>query len=239
MKLSFLATWTHVVFVGIIWIFAFPPPIHAQNWSIQVGTNISQYHFTNSSGNKLESLRPSSGRHLELGYQKILLDTSKLLLKANAAAIYFTNHSTQAKLLSMFRFGGQLSSDQFNASGNAGINQFTYHTEYIGLGLHAGLQIPLSKKTSLEALGKINGQFLIQGTQTLDTQNLDLSKDPQFNGLQVLGGYVVQLNHRINSYAGIHLGFQSLKSIGVSPVNSTELAFQPNMVFVGIRLFTN
>jgi hypothetical protein len=138
----------------------------------------------------------------------------------------------------MFRFGGQLTSDQFNATGNAGINQFTYQTEYVGLGLHAGLQIPVSKKTSLEALGKINGQLLIQGTQSI-TQNLDLSKDPQFNGMQILGGYVVQLNHRINSYAGLHLGFQSLQSLGVSPVNSTELAFQPNTIFIGIRLFTN
>lgn len=239
MNLYSPAAWTHVVYVCLLWLFAISPPLHAQNWSIHVGTNLTKYQFTNSEGKTLDALRPSSGRHLEIGYQKVLLDTSKLLLKTNKSAVYFTTHQTQAKLLSMLRLGVQLSSDQYNAAGNAGINQFTYHTEYVGIGLHAGFQLPISKKTSLEVLGKLNGQYLIQGTQRLDTQLLDLRTDSQFNGLQVLAGYVVQLNYRINSMAGLHLGFQSMQSMGVSEVNGTLLAFQPATVFVGIRLFPN
>lgn len=239
MNLSSPATWTHVVSVGIIWLVAISPPLHAQNWSIQSGTNITQYQFITSSGTKLASLRPSPGRHLALSYQKVLLDTSKLLLKSNQSAVYFTNHRTQAKILSILRLGIQLSSDQYNAAGNIGTNQFNYQTEYVGLGLHVGFQLPISKKTSLEVLGKLNGQSFIQGTQRLDTQLLDLRTDSQFNGLQILAGYVVQLNYRINSMAGLQLGFQSMQSIGVSAVNNTILAFQPATVFIGIRLFPN
>lgn len=239
MNLSSPAAWTHVVYVGIFWLVAISSPLHAQNWSIRLGTNVSTYQFTNSVGGSLESLRPSSGRHLEISYQKILLDTSKLLLKTNRSAVYFTNHSTQAKLISMLRVGVQLSADQFNTSGNVNSSQIAYQTDFIGVGLHGGMQIPFSKKTSLEVQGKLQGQLLIDGVQTIDTQFLDLQNDSQFNGLQTLAGYVVQLNHRINSYTGILLGFQSMKSIGVSAVNNTTLAFQPNTFFVGIRLFTN
>lgn len=239
MNLSSPATWTHVVSVGIIWLFAITPPLHAQNWSIQLGTNNTHYQFTNSLGTQVSSLRPSPGRHLELSYQKVLLDTSKLLLKSNRSALYFTNHSTQAKLVSMLRLGFQLSSEQLNASGNAGISQFAYQTEFAGIGIQAGLQIPIRKKLSVEVAGKLNSQYLIQGTQRIDSQQFDLLQDQQFNGLQLSAGYVTQVNYRINTLAALHLGFQSLKSIGVSAVNSTELAFQPATVFIGIRLFPN
>ena len=239
MNLPSPATWTHVVSVGIIWLFAITPPLHAQNWSIQLGTNNTHYQFTNSLGTQVSSLQPSPGRHLALSYQKVLLDTSKLLLKSNRSSLYFTNHSTQAKLVSMLRLGFQLSSEQLNASGNAGISQFAYQTEFAGIGIQAGLQIPIRKKLSVEVAGKLNSQYLIQGTQRIDSQQFDLLQDPQFNGLQLSAGYVTQVNYRINTLAALHLGFQSLKSIGVSAVNSTELAFQPATVFVGIRLFPN
>ena len=239
MKLPSPATWTHVVFVGIISIFAISPPLHAQNWSIQSGINITHYQFTTSSGTQLASLRPSPGRNIALSYQKVLLDTSKLLLKTNRSAVYFANHSTQAKLVSMLRLGFQLSSEQLNTSGSASISQFAYQTEFAGIGIQAGLQIPIRKKLSIEVAGKLNSQYLIQGTQRIDSQQFDLQQDPQFNGIQVLAGYLGQVNYRINTYAALHLGFQSLKSIGVSPVNSTKLAFQPATVFVGIRLFPN
>jgi hypothetical protein len=239
MNLSSPATWTHVVSVGIIWLFAISPPLHAQNWSIQTGTNITQYQFATSSGSKLSSLRPSPGRNLAFSYQKVLLDTSKLLLKTNQSAVYFANHSIQAKLLSMLRLGVQVSSEQFNASGNVGISQFAYQTEFIGIGIQGGLQLPIGKKLSIEVAGKLNSQYLVQGAQRIDSQQFDLKKDAQFNGVQLLAGYVSQLNYRINTLAALHIGFQSLKSIGVSPVNSTELAFQPATVFVGIRLFPN
>jgi hypothetical protein len=239
MKLPSPATWTHVVSVGIIWIFAISPPLHAQNWSIQSGINTTSYQFTTSSGTQLAALRPSPGRYSALSYQKVLLDTAKLLLKTNRSAVYFANHSTQAKLVSMLRLGFQLSSEQLNTSGSASISQFAYQTEFAGIGIQAGLQIPIRKKLSIEVAGKLNSQYLIQGTQRIDSQEFDLLQDPQFNGIQLLAGYVGQVNYRINTYAALHLGFQSLQSIGVSPVNSTELAFQPATVFVGIRLFPN
>ncbi len=239
MNLPSPATWTHVVYVGLFWLFAISPPLFAQNWTIQTGSNITQYQFTNSSGTQLASIRPSSGRHLEIGYQKILLDTSKLLLKTNGAAVYFANHSRQAKLLSMLRLGINVSSNQFNALGNIGISQFAYQTEFVGIGLQGGFQLPFGKKIALEAMGKMNGHSLMQGNQVIDTQNLDLTKDAQFNGLQVLAGYLIQFNYRINSIVGLHLGYQSMQSIGVSAVNNTQLTFKPQSAFVGIRLFPN
>lgn len=239
MNLSSPAAWTHVVSVGIFWLFATSSPLVAQNWSIHSGSNLTQYQFTNSSGAQLASLRASTGRNLEVSYQKVLLDTSKLLLKTNGAAVYFTNHNTQAKLLSMLRLGIQASSDQFNTYGSAGISQFSYQTEFVGVGIQGGIQLPISKKISLEAMGKANAYYLIQGNQIIDIQNLDLSKDAQFNGLQVLAGYLVQFNYRINSFVGLHLGYQSMQSMGVSTVNNTQLAFKPQSAFVGIRLFPN
>ena len=88
-------------------------------------------------------------------------------------------------------------------------------------------------------MGKANAYSLIQGNQVIDIQNLDLRKDAQFNGIQVLGGYLIQVNYRINSFVGLHLGYQSLQSLGVSAVNNTQLAFQPQSAFVGLRLFPN
>ncbi len=239
MNLSSPVTWTHVVYVGLFWLFATSTPLVAQNWSIHTGSNLTQYHFTTSNGAQLASLRASAGRQLEISYQKVLLDTSKLLLKTNGAAVYFANHSTQAKLLSMLRLGIQASSDQFNAYGIAGISQFSYQTEFVGVGIQGGIQLPISKKISVEAMGKANAYSLIQGNQVIDIQNLDLRKDAQFNGIQVLGGYLIQVNYRINSFVGLHLGYQSLQSLGVSAVNNTQLAFQPQSAFVGLRLFPN
>lgn len=195
--------------------------VKAQVWDVQVGSNMTDYNFTNSAGIKSNILKPLPGFNLKIGYQHIGVNSE--------------NAPDHKSKMGIFTFGIHLNYNQFNAAGIHGINQFSYKTGFLGADLNGGLNIPLFSGISVKGLLHISVNKLMHGQQMINNNNYDLMEVEQFNGLQFLNGYSVQINKTINPYVQIHIGYEKSKSVFMKPFQETILIFEPSSYSIGMN----
>jgi hypothetical protein len=193
----------------------------AQAWDVQIGSNMTQYDFTNSAGTHLSSIKPISGFHLQTGYQHINGDSSE--------------EPTGNSLLGIFTFGIHLNYNEFNAMGIKGPNLFNYQTNFLGLDFNGGINIPLFSGFSIRGLVHMSANQLIYGYQMVNNDYYDLREVPQFNGVQFLNGYSLQISKRVSPLIHIHIGYKKSDSVFIKPFNGTTLSFEPTSFLIGIN----
>ena len=193
----------------------------AQVWDVQVGSNMTHYDFINTAGVHLNSIQPLNGFTLQTGYQHIAVDS--------------IGKPDVNSLLGVFTFGIHLNYNEFNSMGSKGPNLFTYQTNFMGLDLNGGINIPLFSGFSIRGLLHISANKLIFGHQMVNNDYHDLTEVPQFNEAQFLTAYSLQLNKSVNPFIHIHIGYKKSDSVFIKPFNGTTLSFEPTSFLIGIN----
>ena len=179
----------------------------AQSYKFAVGSNITSFVFTNSTGSNPSFLHPSSGLHFSL--------------------------SRESKLSKSFLFDIGINYNQFNNVGDVQNIPFSYTTDYLGLGAGIGPKLSLGKGFSM--VSKVNASLskLINGNQFLLNQYVDLSGDNQFNSIRTMYGYSFELNKQISPQMAVFLKYQHMDSYNFG---SSTLNFIPSTFSIGFSL---
>ena len=179
----------------------------AQSYKFSVGSNITSYVFTNSSGANPSFLRPASGLHLSL--------------------------SRESKLSKSFLVDYGINYNQFNNVGDVQNIPFSYATDFIGLGAGIGPRLSLGKGIALVAKVNVSASTMVNGNQFLLNHYVDLSADSQFNSLRTMYGYSFELSKQINPQVGVFVKYQHLDSYNFG---SSTLNFIPSTFSIGLSL---
>lgn len=208
----------------------------AQQWSIQAGTNLTNFDFKNNAGNTLTGIKAGSGNIYSIQYQRKLVDTSALLLKSSPKVIYFNQHPALAKLLGKFNWGVELNLNQYNAVGDAANVAYSYQTDYIGISPSIQFTQKLYRGLSIQATGLVQISQIIHGNQWVNNRFMDLKDDVQFNGILGLGGYQIGLQQSISEIIRISMAYRQLSSLSSKESQGTHLSIQASSIVFGITI---
>lgn len=181
--------------------------VSAQTWNVSFGANTTNYVFTNSQGNNPTFLKPSSGLHMSLGYEKAMSRR--------------------------FQYEVGLAYSQYNAVGDVQNIPFSYQTDFMGLsgGIGPKLEFRNDFTLMLKARGAV--QKMINGNQFLQNHYVDLSEDDQFKGFRSLVGFSLELEKKVNSNLYVYTQYQHLDTI---QFGTSTLNFVPSTVSFGIKI---
>lgn len=210
--------------------------VKAQTYNLSVGTNISTYQFKNSDGVDIDFLKRGSGSHFKIGTEFKLLDTSSNYSSSSRKAIYFSQRTRLAKLLSLMYVDLQFEANQINAVGDNQNIGFSYQTNFIGLSGGLGIETPRVKNWTLGVKGRLAGHKLIQGNQALGSQYIDLTKDNQFSDIQVFVGLSGQLEKKLNERLFAFLEYQQMQTIHKYQNGKSNLNFHTGTISFGIKI---
>jgi len=210
--------------------------IKAQTYNLSVGTNVTTYQFTNSEGVGIDFLKKGSGSQFKIGAEFKMLDTSSNYSSSSKKAIYFTQHTGLARLLSLIHGDLHVEANQFNAVGDNQNIAFSYQTNYVGLSGGLGISTPSYKNWTLSVQGRVAGHKLIQGNQALGTRYIDLSNDSQFSDLQLFAGFSGQLQKKLNDRLFAFLDYQHIQTLHSQQAGKPTLNFLSGTVSFGIKI---
>ena len=179
----------------------------AQSYKFSVGSNITSYVFTNSSGANPSFLRPASGLHLSL--------------------------SRESKLSKSFLVDYGINYNQFNNVGDVQNIPFSYATDFIGLGAGLGPLLSLGKGIAFVSKLQVAASTMVNGNQFLLNHYVDLSSDSQFSSLRTMYGYSFELSKQISPQVGVFAKYQHLDSYNFG---SSTLNFIPSTFSIGFSL---
>jgi hypothetical protein len=193
--------------LGIIFLFFLTTSSFAQSYKLAVGSNITSYVFTNSTGSNPSFLKPASGLHLAL--------------------------SRESSVSKVFLLDFGIHYNQFNNVGDVQNIPFSYATDFIGLQGGIGPRLKLGK--GLMLISKLNASVskLVNGNQFLMNQYVDLSGDKQFNSLRTMLGYSFELSKQVNPQVGVFVKYQYSDSYNFG---SSTLNFIPSTFSLGLSL---
>ena len=193
--------------LGIIFLFFLTTSSFAQSYKLAVGSNITSYVFTNSTGSKPSFLKPASGLHLAL--------------------------SRESSVSKVFLLDFGIHYNQFNNVGDVQNIPFSYATDFIGIQGGIGPRLKLGK--GLMLISKLNASVskLVNGNQFLMNQYVDLSGDKQFNSLRTMLGYSFELSKQVNPQVGVFVKYQHSDSYNFG---SSTLNFIPSTFSLGLSL---
>jgi hypothetical protein len=181
----------------------------AQTWNLSVGANITNFVFTNSSGNNPSFLKPSTGLQLNLGYEKSL---SKRFVY-DAGMIY----------------------NQYNSVGDVQNIPFSYATDFIGLSGGIGPKIEFKNDFTLILKARGAAQKMINGNQFLQNHYIDLADDDQFSKVRLFVGFSIELEKKVNQNCAVYTQYQH---IDTNTFGTSTLNFVPSTFSFGIKLYS-
>ncbi|MHA8083664.1 hypothetical protein ACST14_09590 [Aquirufa sp. A-Brett2-15D] len=179
----------------------------AQSYKISVGSNITSFVFTNSSGSNPSFLRPASGLHMSL--------------------------SRESAVSKSFLLDFGINYNQFNNVGDVQNIPFSYATDFIGIHAGIGPRLSLGKGIALVAKANVAATTMVNGNQFLLNRYVDLSSDDQFNSIRTMYGYSFELSKQINPQLGVFAKYQHLDSYNFG---SSTLNFIPSTFSIGLSL---
>ena len=134
------------------------PSVNCQQIYLEGGKTTSSFDYTNSFGEPLENLQTSSHSFLTIGYRKSVF-TQHLYLNLNAS----------------YNSYGAIGSDV------AFDNYFEWDINYLGVGFGFDYQFYRPGNFSFYAKVSATGEFLVQGSQTVNNQVYNLSAEEDFD----------------------------------------------------------
>ncbi len=216
----------------------------AQSFVWELGNNLTAYQYTQANGEVIDYFKKGTGGHLQIGMEFAMLDTANLQAKAllglkpnlRNRADFFTRNPLLARAASMLYTDVNLSYNQWNAVGDTQNIPINYSTNFVGVIAGIGPKIPLYAGFSLSVKGKCALQKLMQGTQQLNNNYLDLMTFEQFTPIQWMLGYQVELSKKVNSKIQGFVNYQYLTSANAAKAGESHLIFKPQTLSMGIKI---
>lgn len=208
----------------------------AQSWKWSIGPSLTNYQFQNSKGIAVDGMKPSSGLHVEMNQERVLLDTVRLISRLSNKAVYFSNHPRLTTVLSYLHYAVGLNYHQLNSIGDIQQISFSYQTDFIGLNTEFGPRIPIYKGWDLGFSGVLMGMQLIAGNQLLSSRYYDLRKDPQFNSFKILSGYQVEVSKEVSQKVRAFARIRRTSTLSAPQTPTGRLDLQPLTFSMGISL---
>ena len=182
-------------------------PAFCQSYKVELGSNITNFVFANSSGLNPLSLKAESGLSLQA--------------------------SKEFPLSKVFLLDLGIQYNQFNNVGDIQNIPLSYSTDFIGLGVGLGPSFSFGKEFFLLPKLNLSASKMIKGNQFNQNRYVDLSGDEQFNSLRTLYGYSFELKKQVNKELGLFVKYQHLDSYNFG---SSTLNFIPSTFSIGISL---
>ncbi|MHA8107502.1 hypothetical protein [Aquirufa sp. 5-AUSEE-100C1] len=235
MKLSKFNFFIAAVLFAITFLFI--QPLRAQQLKLSQGIAITHFIYQNEQGQMLNGLKSGSGLFLQLAYHKSsLVDTTKQKLEQTPFAIYLSQNAKVAKLLSLLNYDLGLQFSQLNAVGDIQNNAFSYQTDYLGIHGKFGIRIPLPWKVAINLQGIASINKIVHGNQLLSNRYVDLTENPQFGQVKLIGGYGAEVEKRFLDKLAGFVSYQQTQTLNDQPEGQSTLNFKPTVFSVGIRL---
>ena len=209
----------------------------AQQFKLSQGVAITQFQYQNDQGKLIDGLKSGSGLAFQLAFHKAsLVDTTKQKLEQTPFAIYLSQNSKVATLLSLINYDLGLQFNQLNAVGDIQNNAFSYQTDYLGVHGKLGIRIPLPWKFAINLQGIASVNKIVHGNQLLLNRYEDLTQDPQFSQIKIMAGYGGELEKRFSDRLTGFFSYQQTQTLNDQPEGQSTLNFKPTMFSFGIRL---
>lgn len=201
----------------LLFIFCSILTSSAQQVFVETGLIASSFDFKNSQGVTLENLQPTTKNYVGIGFRhRVLTDNLNVTVGAN------------------YNSYGATGSD------DALFNRFEWDVDYVGL--NAGLDYDVFNVGSLIFFVKANAsiEFLVQGTQTVNTTVIDLKGAEEFddNAIFLRGGagFSYPISDKVAAYVQYTFG-QSLPLEDTSnPASMEELKINAHNVGIGVMI---
>lgn len=181
--------------------------LSAQTWNLSAGVNTTKFVFSNSQGQNPDYMKSGAGNNLSLSYEQALS--------------------------SRFQYDAGLVYSQYNSVGDVQNIPFSYQTDFMGLtgGIGPKLDLPYQLKATLK--GRASLQKMVNGNQFLQYNYVDLSDDPQFNGVRFFLGFSLELERKVNQNLSVFTQFQHLDTI---EFGASTLNFVPSTFSFGLKI---
>jgi len=200
----------------------------SQSVFFKTGLNITSYDYSDAFNKSNNSLNASSGSFFEIGYSK-QIKTSKYYGKFRGSGSY-----------SRMSFSSSISLNQYNSTGGNIIDSYVWKTNYLGLNNYLYYSV-LSQRNFLDIGFKLGLGLstIINGTQLIGGQSLDLTINDEFNGLWASPIVGLAVKYDIFQDVVLSLGYDFSKLFSTKASASGEtLSFNNNQINFGIIVYT-
>jgi len=192
--------------------------VSAQGVYVEAGKVDSTFDFTNSQGESLDNLQHTTQNYVEAGYRReILTEGLNVSLGLN------------------YNSYGSVGSD------NTLNNFFEWDVDYLGLTLGFDYTLFNIQDLAFHLKATSSLEFLVQGTQTINNQVINLIDIEEFddNAIFFRGG--VGLSYPLTENSSVYLQYLYGESLGLNDDNGgntsqEELRIQTHMVGIGMRI---
>lgn len=191
--------------------------LSAQGIYVEVGKVDARFEFVDSQGVELDNLQPTTQNYIEAGFRH-----------------EFLTEGLNASLGLNYNSYGSLGSD--NARGNF----FEWDVDYLGIVLGVDYQLFDIHKLAFHLHGSASYEFLLQGTQTINNQVINLTNIEEFddNAIFFRGG--AGISYPLSENSDIYLQYLYGGSLGLNDSSSStseeELKIKTHMVGIGLRV---
>ncbi|MEA2043552.1 MAG: hypothetical protein U9N85_13505 [Bacteroidota bacterium] len=210
--------------LSLLFIICLTVGVNGQQLRIQMGGNISFFDYKNSKGESLATLESSPNASATISYRTM-------------------------NPMKRFHFSAGLAYNRYSARGSNPLlnNYFDWQADYLGLDLVADLEIFRTSfyygihKKNLTLILKtvISPEFLLQGTQTINQEVINLRGIEQFDKPFLFARGGIALNYYLSKNIGItfeYLGGRSLFTIGKNIDPDEILRFNVHSLEFGLAI---
>jgi hypothetical protein len=193
----------------------------AQDWSLQIGINATNYRYYSPSSPTINSYQPDAGLHLSFSQNKPL----------------FTIAKTKSAFFRKLSYHWGLSINQFNSLGETQNIPFSYSTTFAGIKTGVGMQSKLGKGYSLSYSSTLQLNKLLLGNQKMGSQVFNLQGNHQFDRIQFLLGAEIRGIKQVNNQTAIFLFLANSWQLNTIQNDGNQFAINPSSLGLGVQYF--
>ena len=194
-------------------LFLNSPTAFAQDgWKLGLGNSVTRYKFFDSKGLPVTFLKQGSGNSIFISKESAVIDTSYFIGQTTERAVYFLNHELLTKLLTHVTYELGLNFNQYNSVGDFQKIPINYQTNYLGILAGVGPYTHVLNGFYLSIKTTISLQKIVQGTQQLNNQFVDLMEEPEFNRIKIFLGYSATLTKNLANGLSLFVQVQQSQS---------------------------
>jgi hypothetical protein len=185
--------------------------IKAQNIFFHSGRNITTYAFNDNAHPNVD-LYYGTGYNYEIGLQSVKKNNKQLFYSISATV------------------------DQYNASGTTSGIDLAWKTNYLGIKGSVYYPAVNSKYSYLAIKFGIDGKSILDGSQKINSNQMNLKNQAEFSGAFVGSGLGLIYNYNITPLFALQVDYNYEKQFNVSNKSSEKLIFNNHSINIGFSI---